>query len=70
MLLSLDVRCDDAWQTARPVGQPVAPLLAQVLPCQVLPYWRARLGHYLLLMLGLGLTLALLMGMLYYLEWR
>ena len=41
-----------------------------MLPAQVLPLLARGLGHYLLLMLGLGLTLALLMGMLYYLEWH
>jgi hypothetical protein len=67
---SLDVRCDDACKPHARLASQWHALLARVLPAQVLPLLARGLGHYLLLMLGLGLTLALLMGMLYYLEWH
>lgn len=67
---SLDVRCDDACKPHARLASQWHALLARVLPAQVLPLLARGLGHYLLLMLGMGLTLALLMGMLYYLEWH
>ncbi|AQR65291.1 hybrid sensor histidine kinase/response regulator [Aquaspirillum sp. LM1] len=67
---SLDVRCDDLCKPHARLSSQWQALLHRLLPNRLLPMLSRGVGHYLLLMSGIGLFLALLMGMLYYLEWH
>jgi purine-cytosine permease-like protein len=65
---TLDARCDDLCKPEARLSAQWASLLAKVLPARVLPYLERGLGHYLLLMAGILSFLALLLGLLFYLE--
>lgn len=65
---TLDVRCQDACRPHARLAEQWAALLRRVLPRALWPYLSHGLGHYLLLMAGIGGVLWLLLGLLYYIE--
>ena len=67
---SLDARCADLCKPHARLAAQWSALTRRCLPSRWLPYAEGGLGHYLLLMSGMVLLLALLLGMIHYHEAR
>lgn len=65
---SLDARCEDQCKPHARLSAQWSGLLERCLPSALRPYIDGGLGHYLMLLLGISLFLALLLGTLYYHE--
>ena len=67
---SLDARCEDLCKPHARLPAQWSALMQRVMPARLLPYAEGGLGHYLLLMGGIVLFLAALLGMIHYHEVR
>jgi signal transduction histidine kinase/purine-cytosine permease-like protein len=67
---TLDARCDDLCKPHAHLAGQWAQLLRRLLPDRWRPYLERGLGLYLLLMGGIACSLALLLGLMFYVERR
>ncbi|MGN6661476.1 MAG: hybrid sensor histidine kinase/response regulator [Achromobacter mucicolens] len=66
---TLDARCQDRCKQQGRLKDQVQAVLTRVLPARVTPLLHSRLGHYLLIVMGMGALLAGILGLIYYQEY-